>query len=191
MIVIINCGSTKTPHILEMVEEFHYSKIVQLADFDYSEYEDADGFIISGAPILITEKDPDPYLEKFTWLKTTEKPVLGICFGHQMLALTYDSLANRQKEDRHLQTIEIIAECPLFDRLPNEIEFMEDHCESVSIPHHFIHVGVSDACINEAMMHESKPLYGVQFHPEVSGNNGLVLIENFVNICKGKQDFSW
>ena len=55
MIVIINCGSTKTPQIQEMVEEFHYSKIVQLDEFNYPEYENADGFIISGAPILITE----------------------------------------------------------------------------------------------------------------------------------------
>lgn len=191
MIVIINCGSTKTPKILEMVEEFHDGTVVNLSDFEYEDYPEAIGFVISGAPILITEKDPDPYLERFTWLKTTEKPVLGICFGHQMLALTYDALANRQKEDRDIQTIEIIAECPLFDRLPKEVTFMEDHCESVSIPHHFIHVGVSDACINEAMMHESKKLYGVQFHPEVSGSNGLILFENFVNICKGKDDFSW
>lgn len=191
MIVIINCGSSKTPHIQDMIENFDNTQVVGMFDFNYTDFEDADGFVISGAPILITEKDPDPYLERFTWLKTTEKPVLGICFGHQMLALTYDSLANRQKEDRDLQMIEVIADCPLFDRLPDEVEFMEDHCESVSIPNHFVHIAVSDACINEAMMHESKPLYGVQFHPEVSGNNGSILLENFVNICKRKDDFSW
>jgi len=191
MIVIINCGSSKTPYIQDMVEEFDDTKVVGLFDFNYEEHATADGFIISGAPILITEKDPAPYLERFTWLKTTDKPVLGICFGHQMLALTYDSLANRQREDRDLQTIEIIADCPLFERLPEEIEFMEDHCESVSIPLDFIHVGVSDACINEAMMHKEKQLFGVQFHPEVSGNNGVILFENFVNICRGKNANAW
>jgi GMP synthase (glutamine-hydrolysing) len=191
MIVIINCGSTKTPYIQDMVEEYEDSEVIGMFDFDYGKYPHATGFIISGAPILITEKDPEPYLERFTWIKTTEKPVLGICFGHQMLGLTFGALANRQKEDRDLQTIEIITDCPLFDKMASELEFMEDHCESISIPKNFIHVGVSDASINEAMMHESKPLYGVQFHPEVSGNNGAVLFENFVNICLGKTAQAW
>ena len=65
-----------------------------------------------------------------------------------------------------------------------EIELMEDHCEAISIPANFIHVAVSDACVNEAMMHQTKSLFGVQFHPEVSGNHGRVIIENFVHICQ-------
>lgn len=191
MIVIINCGSTKTPYIQDMVEEYDDTEVIGLFDFDISHFGHASGFIISGAPILITEKDPEHYLKHFTWLKTIEKPVLGICFGHQMIGLTYGALASRQKEDRDLQTIEILEECPLFDKMPNEIEFMEDHCETISIPKDFIHIGVSDACINEAMMHNSKPLYGVQFHPETSGNNGSLLFENFVNICLGKTANAW
>ncbi len=42
--------------------------------------------------------------------------------------------------------------------------------------------------MNEAMYHKEKPLFGVQFHPEVSGNQGTLLIENFVNICVQHQD---
>jgi GMP synthase (glutamine-hydrolysing) len=60
---------------------------------------------------------------------------------------------------------------------------MEDHCEAVGIPADFIHVAVSDATINEAMMHKERKLYGVQFHPEVSGMHGAVILENFVHIC--------
>jgi GMP synthase (glutamine-hydrolysing) len=43
----------------------------------------------------------------------------------------------------------------------------------------------SDACINEAMKHKEKPMYGVQFHPEVSGNFGHVLLENFACLVLG------
>ena len=183
MIVIIDCGSSKTPFIEEMVYEFMDTKVVSLFEFNITDYADASGFIISGAPILITEVDTTPYLNQFTWLKTIEKPVLGICFGHQMLGLTYGALSNRQRDDRDWQLVEIIAECPLFDRMSTEIEFMEDHCEAISIPPDFIHVGVSNATVNEAMMHKSKHLYGIQFHPEVSGNSGALVFENFVNIC--------
>lgn len=184
MILIIDCGSSNTPFIESCVDEFEDVEIVDMYDFDYSYTKHCEGIIISGAPILITEKDPAPYLALFSWLKETDKPVLGICFGHQILGLTFGALASRIREDRDWQTIEVIADCPLFDKLPSEIELMEDHCEAISIPVNFIHVAVSDACVNEAMMHQTKQLFGIQFHPEVSGNHGRVIIENFVHICQ-------
>lgn len=184
MILIIDCGSSKTPFIESCVDEFEDVEIVDMYDFDYSYTKHCEGIIISGAPILLTEKDPAPYLALFSWLKETDKPVLGICFGHQILGLTFGALASRIREDRDWQTIEVIADCPLFDKLPSEIELMEDHCEAISIPANFIHTAVSDACVNEAMMHQSKQLFGIQFHPEVSGNHGRIIIENFVHICQ-------
>lgn len=184
MIVIIDCGSSKTPFIESIIYEFMDTRVVPLFEFKRELHSDALGFVISGAPILITEVDTAPYLKQFEWLKTETLPVLGICFGHQMLGLTFGALSNRQREDRDWQIIETIADCPLFDKLPHEIELMEDHCEAISIPKDFIHVGVSDATVNEAMMHQTKPLYGVQFHPEVSGNHGVVILENFVHICE-------
>jgi GMP synthase (glutamine-hydrolysing) len=184
MILIIDCGSSKTPFIESCVDEFEDVEIVDMYDFDYSYTKHCEGIIISGAPILLTEKDPAPYLALFSWLKETDKPVLGICFGHQILGLTFGALASRIREDRDWQTIEVIADCPLFDKLPSEIELMEDHCEAISIPANFIHAAVSDACVNEAMMHQSKQLFGIQFHPEVSGNHGRIIIENFVHICQ-------
>lgn len=184
MIVIIDCGSSKTPLIESVVYEFMDTRVVPIFDFIRADHTDALGFVISGAPILITEVDTEPYLKQFEWLKTEEKPVLGICFGHQMLGLTFGALSNRQKEDRDWQTIEVITDCALFNKLPIEIELMEDHCEAISIPKDFIHVAVSDATVNEAMMHKDKPLFGVQFHPEVSGNHGAIILENFVHICE-------
>ena len=87
------------------------------------------------------------------------------------------------REDRDWQLIEAFEDCILFNRLPNEIEMMEDHCESISIPAGFQLVASSDACVNEVMQHTEKAIFGVQFHPEVSGTHGSVLIENFVNHC--------
>jgi GMP synthase (glutamine-hydrolysing) len=183
MILIVDCGSKKVPDIAKMVDENMDFSIVTLEELEEKHWEECKGIIISGAPILITEEDPEPYLKKVEFLKRIEKPVLGICFGHQLMALTYGGSASRQKEDRDWQTIELINDCPLFDKFPNEFEMMEDHCECVSIPNNFSHIGVSDACINEAMMHKEKSLFGVQFHPEVSGNMGALLIENFCKLC--------
>lgn len=185
MICIIDCGSSKTPQIESLVYEHCDTHVVGMFDFDSAvDLKDCIGVILSGAPILITEKDPALYLDLFEWIKTTTLPVLGICFGHQVIGLLHNALAHRQSEDRDWQTIEIIQECPLFDKLPSELELMEDHCEAISIPADFLHVAVSDSCVNEAMMHKTKPLFGVQFHPEVSGTHGAIILENFVHICE-------
>jgi GMP synthase (glutamine-hydrolysing) len=60
----------------------------------------------------------------------------------------------------------------------------EDHCEFVSVPQGFKLIASSDACFNEAMAHHEKNIFGVQFHPEVSGLQGSLLIENFYKICQ-------
>lgn len=183
MILIIDCGSSKTKFIEQVVYEFIDTRVVSLLDFDTESLINIKGVILSGAPLLITEIDMEPYLEKMSWLRTTDLPVLGICFGHQLIGLLHGAFASRMREDRDWQTIETLEDCPLFDRLPTEFLMMEDHCESISIPSGFQLLAVSDACINEAMSHNEKSIFGVQFHPEVSGNHGAVLLENFVKLC--------
>lgn len=183
MILILNCGSTKTPFIEDMVDEFDDFKAVPILEFQTTDLEAIQGIIISGAPILVTEQNIQPFLDQLSWIKTTELPVLGICFGHQLIGILHGAFASRMREDRDWQLIEALEESTLFDRLPNEFEMMEDHCETISVPPNFKLIAASDACVNEAMQHESKPIFGVQFHPEVSGNYGRTLIENFIRIC--------
>jgi GMP synthase (glutamine-hydrolysing) len=184
MILIIDCGSQKTPFIEQLVDEFMDYETVKIQDLTSENLNNKFGVIISGAPILITEVDPSPYLEKVKWLKETNIPVFGICFGHQLIGLTYGAFGSRMKEDRDFQTVEIFEECILFDKLPSEIDMMEDHCETISIPQNFKLIASSDTCVNEAMMHKSKPFFGVQFHPEVSGNHGRIIFQNFIQYCE-------
>ena len=183
-ILVIDCGSNKTKYIEEIVDEFMDVKRAKLVDFKLEDLENVSGVILSGAPLLVTEVDPTPYIERLSWIKTTNLPVLGICFGHQIIGLMHGAFASRMKEDRDWQIIEAFEDCPLFNRLPNEIEMMEDHCETISIPQGFELVASSDACVNEVMQHKEKAIFGVQFHPEVSGNHGRVLIENFVKVVE-------
>lgn len=183
MILIIDCGSSKTPFIEEIVDEFIDAKIIGIQDFSIDLLTNIKGIIISGAPILITEVSTDTYTDKMNWIKTSSIPILGICFGHQLIGLVYGALPSKMKEDRDWQTIEVYENCALFNRLPMELEMIEDHCETISIPAGFQLVASSDACINECMQHKEKPIFGVQFHPEVSGNHGRILIENFIQLA--------
>lgn len=183
MILVVDCGSSKTKYIEQIIDEFMDVKPVKLLDFSINDLNDIQGVVISGAPLLITEIDMQPYLDKMAWIKETTLPVLGICFGHQLMGLLFGAFGSKMREDRSWQIVEAFVTCPLFNRLPDEIEMMEDHCETISIPAQFELVASSDACVNEVMQHLTKPLYGVQFHPEVSGNHGRIVLENFVNIC--------
>jgi GMP synthase (glutamine-hydrolysing) len=188
MILIIDCGSSKSPYIGDAVDLVCDYKIIGLFDEELKQiiennFSSFKGIIISGAPIIITEVPLEKYSSLFSFIKTVNIPILGICFGHQMIGLQFGAFASRQKEDRDWQTIEVIEESSLFNKLPSEVKMMEDHCECISIPPKFKLIACSDACVNEMMQHETKFIFGVQFHPEVSGNHGFIFIENFVNIC--------
>ena len=183
MIYILDCGSSKTKFIHQMVDEYMECKTIPFFDFKNINLTDAIGVIISGAPILITEEDMNPYLEASAWIKEVSVPLLGICFGHQLIGLHFGSLANKMKEDRGFQEIEVFEESLLFSRLPRIIEMQEDHCEFITVPQHFKLLASSDCSFNEAMEHKDKPIFGIQFHPEVSGNYGNILIENFLKVC--------
>ena len=186
MIFILDCGSQKTPYIESMVDEFSDYTTVPILDFTESMLTSVAGVIISGAPLLITEQNIAPYLNKLSWLKTIKKPTLGICFGHQLIGITFGAFGQKMREDRDLQVIESFEDSLLLDKLPIEFEMIEDHCETISIPQHFKLIASSDACVNEVMEHETLPIYGVQFHPEVSGNYGRIIFDNFIKIASNQ-----
>jgi GMP synthase (glutamine-hydrolysing) len=181
--LIVDCGSSKTPHIVSVFEEYCDVQVIGFHDLREEIAKDAIGIVFSGAPLLITEIDMTTYIAHVNWLKTFSKPILGICFGHQLIGLLYGAHGAKMKEDRSWQEVEIIEDSPLFNRLPDCFEMMEDHCEHITVPPEFKLMAASDACINECMQHENKHIFGVQFHPEVSGNYGNILLENFYHIC--------
>lgn len=184
MILILDCGSSKVPFIEQMVDECMDFATRPILEFTPNDLIGKNGVIISGAPILITEQPIHAYLKQIEWIKSTKIPILGICFGHQIIGKLFGAQSSRIREDRDWQTIEFLTDDALFEKLPKEVEMMEDHCETISIPSEFELVAISDACVNEGMKHRELPIYGVQFHPEVSGNMGQVLISNFIHICE-------
>lgn len=183
MILIGDCGSSKTPEIRKILDEYVDCEVIPLLDIDIELTKGYEGIVLSGAPILLTEEKTDQYIQNTEWIKEIKIPILGICFGHQLIALQYGGFVKKMKEDRAFQDIEIFEESPLFKRLPRIIQMQEDHCEFASVPQNFKLLASSDTCFNEAMQHNELHIYGVQFHPEVSGLQGSLLFENFHEIC--------
>jgi GMP synthase (glutamine-hydrolysing) len=125
----------------------------------------------------------DPYLEIFESLLDTKKPILGISFGHQLIGHHFGGITGRIRPINDMEEISVLADSAIFNRLPSEIKMLEDHCEVISIPEGFKLLATSDSCVNEAMEKNNSPIYGLQFHPESSGNHGAIILQNFITLC--------
>lgn len=98
--LIVDCGSSKTPQIASIFEEFCDTQVIGFHDLTKELAEQAIGVVFSGAPLLITEIDMSTYVKHVEWTKTYEKPILGICFGHQLIGLLHGARGAKMKEDR-------------------------------------------------------------------------------------------
>jgi len=139
--------------------------------------------IISGSQWLLSVEEPAGPLAEF--VRELKLPTLGICFGHQLFARAFGGqVLSGELIERH-ETVLVTEPTPLFHGIGPEAEFLESHREYVvaePIERAGWHVVARSAsCPVEAMHHPTRPLYGVQFHPERSGANGEQLFNNFYN----------
>jgi GMP synthase (glutamine-hydrolysing) len=109
-----------------------------------------------------------------------KKPLLGICYGAEILALTLGGTIKKMDTLYNgLQEIEIIKSNIL---CKNKIKVFESHSYVVSkLDSCFEHIAKSDHCKFEIFQYLDHKIFGTQFHPEMS-YDGKALLENFVTI---------
>ena len=184
MIAIVNFGSRKTPLIGEMVNACGAeTKILDWKNCTQADFKNIDGIIFSGSPTMFTEADHQPYVEKFSFVKSGKIPTLGICFGHQLMGILHGAQIFRGVEVCTRIKINIVKEDVLFTGLSPQTEMNEDHTEGITLPPGFIHLATSASYTIEAMRHPNLPLWSVQFHPESFLTPlGIKLLENFLSL---------
>ena len=157
-----------------------------LSDLDPSQWASYDGIILSGTEALFTRTaDRKEFESLFAFLPKIETPALGICGGHQALAIAYGGEV--AKSARHIdgfRTVELEDKDHLLAGLPAKIRVMQSHYEEVKrLPPGFVRIARSKETKNEAMKHEEKSVYGVQFHPERWNEENVAgkrILENFI-----------
>ena len=149
----------------------------------------ADIVILTGSNFMLSKPDTRLVFQpEMDLVRRLDLPFLGICFGHQLIGATYGSeVVDLGHSVRELKEIKLLGNDPLFDGLPRSIRVSESHRQALSrVPEGFRHLGESATSQVEAIGHQTRPIYGLQFHPERSDEkhpHGRMIIQNFVKLA--------
>ncbi|MDQ1728394.1 MAG: hypothetical protein QOD33_519 [Pyrinomonadaceae bacterium] len=151
--------------------------------------------ILSGQSHPWDDYSPAALAGVFEVIRKAPQPILGVCGGHQQIALAYGAevgLMERiepgdgyegAKRERGYFPVETTT-AGIFKYLPTEITVWHSHCDEVkSLPKGFSRTAANGACAIQAMAHEERPVFGVQFHPELFNDEypaGRRVLENFL-----------
>ncbi|HEY5297568.1 MAG TPA: glutamine-hydrolyzing GMP synthase [Verrucomicrobiae bacterium] len=186
-IIILDFGSQYTQVIARRVREGNvYSQILS---YKTSAKKIAElkprGIILSGGPSSVYAKNaPLPDKNIFA----LGLPVLGICFGVQLLAQflggKVEQGLKREYGKGNLRVTD--NHCPLFANLPEQLQVWNSHGDKLTkLPRGFKSVAVTENSEFAAIENRDRKFFGLQFHPEVAHTpRGKEIISNFVHgVC--------
>ncbi len=192
LILILDFGGQYNQLIARRVRECNvYSEVVPY-DISIEKIKEKapKGIIFTGGPASVYGEDSPKCAKEIFDLGI---PVLGICYGMQLMTHTLGGNVSRANTREYGTTkVNINNDSPLFQGFENTNDFLMSHTDFVSeVPNGFKNIGSTEHCPNAAMENPDKKLYGIQFHPEVNLSvNGTKVIENFLfNICNCSGDW--
>ncbi|GBD03902.1 GMP synthase [glutamine-hydrolyzing] [bacterium HR19] len=191
MILILDFGSQYTHLISRRIRGLGvYTEIVPFHfEIEQIKRKNPAGIILSGGPQSVYEENSPKVSKEILFLGI---PVLGICYGAQLIAHILGGKVKRANVGEYGRTrIFISKDDPLFHDLPKTFNVWMSHGDIISdVPDFFEKLATTDFSPVSAFRYSN--IYGVQFHPEVFHTEyGLDIIRNFVFlICKAQKDWS-
>ena len=117
-----------------------------------------------------------------------EVPILGICFGFQTLAIAHGGEISAMKNMVNSRKKVELKKSILFKGLKKEEKFKFMHGDFVKkVPKSFKVIARTSNGMVQGIKHREKNIFGVQFHPDISGKVGETLLSNFLEICEKSQ----
>lgn len=185
-VVILDFGSQYVQLIARRVREQHvYSQIVR---YDTPAAEIAalapKGIILSGGPASVYEPNA-PRCDPALWQLNI--PILGICYGMQLLCQALGGVVEPVPTREFGRTpCQFLTSDPLLEGLPSHsIVWMSHGDQVVRVSEDFVSLASTPQCPIAAVRHRQRPIYGLQFHPEVAHTeHGRQILRNFLySIC--------
>ncbi|WP_428325059.1 type 1 glutamine amidotransferase [Nitrosopumilus sp.] len=177
MLLVVDNGSIYTKNLINFLNEKKIPfKIQTPYNLDLGSLSNYDSFILSGR--RKNEKKINEINSKIVnySIKNNSK-LLGICYGAEILSLTLGGTIKKSSSlQKGNETVKIFEN----DLINNDslLVFESHNFEIAKLPKELVSIGESSNCKYEIIKHVNKPIFGTQFHPEMSldGNN---LIEQF------------
>ncbi len=195
-IIIINCGSQFTQLIARRLREMKVHSVILNWDSDSAKVSSYSpkGVIISGGPDSVNNPDAITIDPKILALGC---PVLGICYGMQLLAkLTGGVVSSGGSPEYGVTRIHRTSQSSLLGAaLPDEFNVLMSHGDNVSaLPEGFTATSATNGGVISSIENEAKGFYGLQFHPEVvHTEHGMEILKAFafgICGCSGDWDLS-
>ena len=188
-ILVIDFGSQTSHLIARRIRTVGvFSEIVEPSRA--MDFNGVKGIIFSGSPYSVYEKNA-PTIGKSVF--GLSLPILGLCFGHQLLGQMLGGRAGKGKREFGRAELEIKNHQLLFDGFgEKEIVWMSHGDIVEKLPKGFQVIASTKECENAAIADFARKIFGLQFHPEVSHTkNGLKILENFVvKVCNCKREWT-
>ena len=180
MLLVIDNGSVYTKNLIDFLRNKNISFKKQTPELlDLKLLDNYNSFILSGR--RKNEKKTNEINSKIiNHAIQNNKKLLGICYGAEILALTLGGTIRKLTfSQKGTETINIQRENPLYT---DNLQVFESHGFEISkLPDILLVIGESKNCKFEIIQYDKKPIFGTQFHPEMSGD-GQNLIQKFCSL---------
>lgn len=189
-VVIIDYGSQYTQLIARRIRELEVFCTIRTPSVSKAELDrpDIKAIVLSGGPASVYGAGAPQLPSGF---QDIQKPILGICYGMQLLGQAFGGSVTPAKEREFgRRRLLVKAEHELFRETPDEQTVWMSHGDQIdNLGLEFFPLASTETCPWAAMRHKSRPIVGIQFHPEVHHSEfGRQILRNFlfgVAHCRG------
>ena len=189
-LAVLDFGSQYAHLIAKRIRHLGVYTEIFPPSIDTDSLEAAKGIILSGGPASVFAEDVPAFNPEILNLS---QPILGLCYGHQLMAKHFDGrVANTGQGEFGKASLRQLNPSPLWKDVADNSQVWMSHQDSVTeLPQDFQVIGETISGSLTALQHEERPLFSLQFHPEVTDTlAGTQIRSNFVKLCKAHPSWS-
>jgi GMP synthase (glutamine-hydrolysing) len=189
-VYVLGPGGQYNHMICRRVAELGYRVSLRALDIDLGREPRGLALIIGGGPgsLAALERESEEKKARLLgFIRELDLPTLGICYGHQLIAWACGGeVRHALRPEFGPVEVTVVREDPLFKGVPSSFTaWLSHNDEVIRLPPDFVILAESPRTMVQAFRHESRALYGVQFHAEVEHTNyGREILGNFLQIAE-------